>query len=171
MYHPRVGAMSISSTNHIDRYIRIINYEDGPRYCDLSYVRARTNQIRRIGNTYCAQNFYADLARAGGMVGGRIERAHAAMRTKCTNGIRYVLPQRIHIWDSDVCDIFASASAEWLFRDFLHQREENGEFERTSMGCAIKPTGPLVGQTKHNRHRKLKEANSNLRRTEIQFAR
>ena len=37
-----------------------------------------------------------------------VGRVHAEMRTKCTNGLRNLLPKRIEMRESVACDIFSS---------------------------------------------------------------
>ena len=44
-YSPRAQTTTLSYTTNIDMYIRIINYEDGPIYCDLPYVRGETKSV------------------------------------------------------------------------------------------------------------------------------
>ena len=56
--------MRLRSITNVDKYIRIINYEYGPRFCDFAYVRANAESLRRLGNTYFAQNFYVAAARS-----------------------------------------------------------------------------------------------------------
>ena len=98
-------------------------------------------EISRIGNTYYAQKFYTAVARAAGR-GCGIERAHAQMRMRCTNGIGYLLPKRIEMRGNFARDI-VRPSVEWIPRDFLRQCEQNGDFGRISMGMRRKTDNAL----------------------------
>ena len=40
-FYPHMLTGPIASTANIDKFIRIINYEGGPRYCDIGYVKQR----------------------------------------------------------------------------------------------------------------------------------
>ena len=70
---PHVQTMMLSSTTSIDMYIRIINYDDGPIYCDVTCVRGGGVQIRRIGIAYYARNSYTSADRAEGERKGRLQ--------------------------------------------------------------------------------------------------
>ena len=63
-------------------------------------------QLRRIGDTYYARNFYAAVARAEGRAGGGIWRVHAQMRMKRMSVIGYLFPKQIEKRAADARDIF-----------------------------------------------------------------
>ena len=116
--YPHVLTDRIHTTTNIDKLIRVINYEDGPMYCDVGYVRARGNQIRRLGNTYFTQNVYTAAARSALREEARVEKVHTALIGCCTdelssmiqNGLKYgsrfsVIFSSPRAW-IDICLIF-----------------------------------------------------------------
>ena len=70
------------------------------------------------------------------------------------------------MWEAVERDIY-HPSVEWLLRDLLRHIEQNGAIGRIAMGCAVKPTMPLVGKKKPNRRRKLKQAQAAPRDNQI----
>ena len=102
--------------------------------------------------------FYASSAHYALREEARVEKVHATIIGRCANELSLVIPKRIEIWGSLLCDIFYSPCVERYMSNLLGKCERFGEFECISIDCTVKPTRPPVGETQHNRKRKLKES-------------
>ena len=115
-FYPRMTA-PISATGNIDRIISIINYVGGPRYSDIGHVKQRRDQHRRLGNTYFAQNFYTEAARASFREEAMVGEVHATLLGRRANELSSTITKQIQIWEALIIDIFHSPSVEryiWL---------------------------------------------------------
>ena len=147
---PHMFVEPLGAITNIDRYIRIINYASGPRYCHVEFARKEQHNLRRLGNTFFSRDFYIEAARAALREECRVERVQRDFIDKCASGVASIMPRRIQIWESLLCDIFWSPPISLRIKDLLRTCFEEGEFESISIDCTVKPTKPLVGQGSHN---------------------
>ena len=125
--------------------LRIAHRSTGPVFFRVDYLDSGAERFRRLGYWIYSEDFYNELARLALDHQGRVQKVHGgnggftqerALRLtaeiyRCLGGYR--VRHTPHTLDK-------------ILRILLQLCQSGGEFDRFTVGCAVKPTFPLFGK-------------------------
>ena len=151
-----VSDLNTDSSTPVDSVVRIAQRAAGPVFLRVGYLDSASERFRRLGYGIYSDDFYNEVARHAMGHQGLVQKVQGEMGNLRKNGLAALRPKFIEVWEAIMRDIPPTLGK--IIRNLPQLCHGCGEFEIATVGCAAKPTLPIVGHVGRKKKKFLKKS-------------